>query len=152
MSEKAPLVLGGTVPNEEAIFGFREERDACDDMSGAAEMSSLCMNCHEDGRTRMLLTKIPYFREVIIMAFECEECGYANSEVTFGGSICEKGCRITLHVTSINDCNRQIIKSDTATISIPSLSFEIPPATQRGCINTIEVRKFLEIHFRILSF
>ena len=29
------------------------------------EMESLCMNCMEEGKTTMLLTKIPFFREVI---------------------------------------------------------------------------------------
>ena len=32
----------------------------------------------------------------------------------------------------------QVVKSDSATASIPELEFEIPAATQRGCITTVE--------------
>ena len=35
------------------------------------------------------------------------------------------------------DC-QQVVKSDSATVSIPELEFEIPAATQRGCITTVE--------------
>lgn len=38
-------------------------------------IESLCMECHEQGETRMLLTVIPYFREVIVVSFRCEHCG-----------------------------------------------------------------------------
>jgi zinc finger protein len=34
--------------------------------------------------------------------------------------------------------NRQVIKSDSASLFIPSLDFEIPPGTQRGTISTLE--------------
>lgn len=39
------------------------------------------------GQTRMLLTSIPYFREVIIMSFRCEHCGFENNEIQSAGSI-----------------------------------------------------------------
>jgi zinc finger protein len=45
------------------------------------EIESLCMNCHENGTTRLLLTKIPHFKEVVIMAFECPHCLYKNNEI-----------------------------------------------------------------------
>jgi zinc finger protein len=32
-------------------------------------IESLCMNCHENGTTTLLLTKIPYFKEIVLMAF-----------------------------------------------------------------------------------
>jgi zinc finger protein len=31
-----------------------------------------------------------------------------------------------------------VVKSDAASVSIPELEFEIPAATQRGCITTVE--------------
>ena len=34
--------------------------------------------------------------------------------------------------------SRQIVKSDSATIRIPELDFEIPAATQKGTISTVE--------------
>lgn len=42
---------------------------------------SLCMACGESGLTRMIMTKIPFFREVIVSSFECDSCGWANNEV-----------------------------------------------------------------------
>ncbi|KAG8047503.1 hypothetical protein GUJ93_ZPchr0008g12870, partial [Zizania palustris] len=34
--------------------------------------------------------------------------------------------------------NRQVVKSDSATIKIPELDFEIPPEAQRGSLSTVE--------------
>jgi zinc finger protein len=34
--------------------------------------------------------------------------------------------------------NRLLVKADSASISIPSLEFEIPSGTQKGAINTVE--------------
>eukprot|EP00814_Leptocylindrus_danicus_P016629 CAMPEP_0116012476 /NCGR_PEP_ID=MMETSP0321-20121206/5148_1 /TAXON_ID=163516 /ORGANISM="Leptocylindrus danicus var. danicus, Strain B650" /LENGTH=659 /DNA_ID=CAMNT_0003481831 /DNA_START=22 /DNA_END=2001 /DNA_ORIENTATION=- len=98
-----------------------------------------CPACHGGKAiTRMLPTKVPLFRELIIMALECEECNFRNSEITFGGEIQEKGVKFSLKVTSALDLNRQLVKSDSATLLIPSLELEIPPGTQKGTISTIE--------------
>lgn len=32
----------------------------------------------------------------------------------------------------------QVVKSDSATVTVPELEFEIPAATQRGTITTVE--------------
>lgn len=111
---------------------------ADDDVPEVTCIESLCMNCREDGMTKLLLTKIPYFREVILMSFECEHCCFKNSEVQFGGKVQEQGAKITLTVTDREDLNRQIIKADTGSLYFKELDFEIPPKTQRGTINTIE--------------
>jgi len=44
-------------------------------------IDSLCMNCEEQGVTRLFLTRIPFFKEVVLMSFECPHCGYRNSEI-----------------------------------------------------------------------
>jgi zinc finger protein len=108
------------------------------DWNGVDIMPSLCMNCNATGETRMMLHKIPYFRELIIASFFCEECGERNNEVTFGGEIQLQGCLYELKVTSEKDLDRQLIKSDSASVRIPELDFEIPAMTQRGAISTIE--------------
>uniref|UniRef100_A0AAV1UJR3 Zinc finger ZPR1-type domain-containing protein n=1 Tax=Peronospora matthiolae TaxID=2874970 RepID=A0AAV1UJR3_9STRA len=149
MSEKAPQVLGGTRPNVDERFHLnnvdgRETRpsiftlQAEDDVPEVTTMESLCMNCHEDGTTKLLLTMIPYFREVILMSFECDHCGMKNSEVQFGGKVQEQGAKIELELTEQEDLNRQLIKADAGSIYFPSLDFEIPRETQRGSINTVE--------------
>jgi zinc finger protein len=65
-----------------------------------SEIESLCMNCHENGITRILLTKIPFFKEIILMAFSCPECGYKNSEVQPGQCLANQGIRIEVSVTT----------------------------------------------------
>ena len=67
-----------------------------------------------------------------------QDCAYSNSEVSFGGEIQEKGSSHQLLLATCDDLDRQIIKSDSATITIPSIQLEIPPYTQKGTITTIE--------------
>eukprot|EP01017_Pseudomicrothorax_dubius_P011168 TRINITY_DN14129_c0_g1_i1.p1 TRINITY_DN14129_c0_g1~~TRINITY_DN14129_c0_g1_i1.p1 ORF type:complete len:450 (+),score=123.51 TRINITY_DN14129_c0_g1_i1:138-1487(+) len=99
-------------------------------------MESLCVNCEEQGKTTMLLTKIPFFKEVIVVSFRCEECGYRNSEVTFGGKIAPNGLHIEFEVRSTDDYRREIVKSEFATVSIPEVGLEIPKG--KGQISTVE--------------
>lgn len=99
-------------------------------------ISSLCMNCYEQGETRLLLTVIPFFREVILSSFECDHCGYKTTEAQPGGSVQEKGCRWTFVVTTVEDMNRQLVKSNSATVSFKELDFEIPAKV--GKLTTIE--------------
>lgn len=104
----------------------------------ATKIESLCINCQENGTTQILLTKIPFFKEVVLMSFECEHCGYKNNEIQPGGQIEEKGIRITLNVKLPADLNRQVCKSDYTSIKIPELDFEIPALSQKGEITTVE--------------
>lgn len=64
------------------------------------EIESFCVACEKNGTTRILLTKIPFFKEVIIMAFECHHCGNKNSEVQSGGAISDQGIHFELKVCS----------------------------------------------------
>eukprot|EP00607_Mallomonas_marina_P008812 CAMPEP_0182417476 /NCGR_PEP_ID=MMETSP1167-20130531/1966_1 /TAXON_ID=2988 /ORGANISM="Mallomonas Sp, Strain CCMP3275" /LENGTH=289 /DNA_ID=CAMNT_0024591091 /DNA_START=310 /DNA_END=1175 /DNA_ORIENTATION=+ len=148
MTDKDDMLdLNGASETENKKDNQNENPD--DDFTGADIMESMCMSCGENGTTRLLLHKIPLFRELIIASFKCEECGYQNNEVTFGGSIQPKGCRYELEVTVSEDLNRQLIKSDSSSIRVPEIDFEIPPGTQRGAISTIE--GFLSTASRSLS-
>ena len=151
MSAKAPKVLGGTTDNTGERFHVgREEEEveqqvnlmpdlSAESIQEVTEIQSLCMNCHsEHGMTRLLLTQIPFFREVILMSFSCDECGFRNSEVQFGGTIQPKGRSMRVTIETPEDLNRQIIKADTASLVVVELDFEIPAKTQRGTINTVE--------------
>ncbi|CAK7895662.1 hypothetical protein CAAN1_05S04654 [[Candida] anglica] len=100
------------------------------------EIESLCMNCHENGTTRMLLTKIPFFREIIIMSFECPHCGFKNSEIQPAAQIAEKGSRYILKIEDKKDFNRQVVKSESATCRFNELDIEIPP--KRGQLTNVE--------------
>ena len=100
------------------------------------EIESLCMECGKQGITRLLPTYIPFFREVIVMSFSCPHCGNRNSEVQSAGEIQPKGCTYTIHITTKKEMNRQIIKSEFCTLSVPELQLQIP--ARRGQITTVE--------------
>ncbi|KAB0804167.1 hypothetical protein PPYR_01137 [Photinus pyralis] len=123
MSEKRPI--------------FRD-LNADDPEPETTEIESLCMNCQANGTTRLLLTKIPFYKEIVLMSFSCDECGYANNEIQPGGQLPDKGIQITLNVQTGRDLNRQVVKSDFASVKIVELEFEIPSKSHRGEVTTIE--------------
>ena len=90
---------------------------------------SLCMECKKNGETRFMYTKIPMFKEIILSSFNCEDCGFRNNEVQFGGKLGDLGCKYKLAVIDDDGLNRSVVKSEFATIRIPELDFEIPPQT-----------------------
>lgn len=90
------------------------------------------------GTTRLLLTKIPFYKEIILMSFNCEHCGFENNEIKPGGEIEAKGCKITLRLSTQNDLNRRIVKSDYTSVRFVELDFEIPAQSQKGEVTTIE--------------
>lgn len=100
------------------------------------EIESLCMNCHEDGTTRLLLTKIPFFREIVIMSFDCPHCGFKNSEIQPAGEIQQRGVKYTFRADEQDDLSPQIVKSDTATVRIEDIDLEIPAG--RGQLTNVE--------------
>ncbi|GJS77844.1 zinc finger protein ZPR1-like protein isoform X1 [Tanacetum coccineum] len=71
---------------------------------------STCGACAVRCETRMFVTKIPYFQEVIVMASTCDACGYKNSELKAGGAIPAKGKKMTLSVRNVEDLSRDVIK------------------------------------------
>uniref|UniRef100_A0A7S4EAK0 Zinc finger ZPR1-type domain-containing protein n=1 Tax=Pelagomonas calceolata TaxID=35677 RepID=A0A7S4EAK0_9STRA len=99
---------------------------------------SLCMACGGSGETRIMLTKIPLFREVLLSSFACPHCGERNTEVQFGGETQPKGCRMAVTCSSREDLDRQVVKSESCKVLVPDLELEIPAATQRGVVTTVE--------------
>ncbi|NXH95552.1 ZPR1 protein, partial [Pachycephala philippinensis] len=90
------------------------------------------------GVTRLLLTRIPFFKEIIVSSFSCDSCSWSNTEIQSAGRIQEQGVRYTLAVTSRQDMNREVVKTDCASARIPELDFEIPAFSQKGVLTTIE--------------
>ncbi|KAJ1965221.1 nucleolar zinc-finger protein [Dipsacomyces acuminosporus] len=111
----------------------------------ATEIESLCMRCHENGTTRLLLTRIPHFKSIIVMAFECQNCGWKNNEVQSGEAVQEKGHRYECRCTTKADLNRQIVRNSTASVSIAECEFTAPPATTSS-LTTVEgiISRFIE--------
>lgn len=100
------------------------------------EIESLCMNCHEQGITKLLLTKIPFFREIVLMSFDCPHCGFHNSEVQPAGEIQQQGHKYTFRVETQEDLQRQIVKSDTCVFRLEDIDLEIPAG--RGQLTNVE--------------
>uniref|UniRef100_A0A8C5RBQ4 Zinc finger protein ZPR1 n=1 Tax=Leptobrachium leishanense TaxID=445787 RepID=A0A8C5RBQ4_9ANUR len=119
----------------ETVF---REISADDEEQQPTEIESLCMNCYKNGLTRILLTKVPFFKEIIVSSFTCEECAWTNTEVQSAGRIQEQGVRYMFIVKNKRDVNREVVKTDYATTRIPELDFEIPACSQKGALTTIE--------------
>ncbi|KAK4227554.1 ZPR1 zinc-finger domain-containing protein [Podospora fimiseda] len=100
------------------------------------EIESLCMNCEENGTTRLFLTKIPFFREIIIMSFDCPHCGFHNNEIQPAGTFQLKGAYYELRLTAMPDFERQVVKSDTATVKFIELDVEVPAG--KGQLTNVE--------------
>ncbi len=81
---------------------------------------------------------IPYFRDVIIMAFNCSFCGAKSSEIKSGGKISEKGMKIIFKPQNEHDLTRDLFKSETAAISIPEFELELYHGCLGGVYTTVE--------------
>lgn len=151
-------INGQNGKKESASEGF--EPEAVDDATTdeepriVDEIESLCMNCHSNvsvshyyhfiastdtilkGITRLLLTRIPFFREIILMSFFCPHCSFKNSEIQSAGEIQQKGARYELRLTSAPDFARQVVKSDTCVVKFIELDIEVPAG--RGQLTNVE--------------
>jgi len=90
------------------------------------EIESVCMRCFEQGITRMMLTKIPFFKEVVISSFQCNSCGYKDSQIMDASEIQPNGVKYTFTVKQKNDLQRNLVKGTHCTVKIEELGFEIP--------------------------
>mmetsp|Transcript_16288 Transcript_16288/g.67452 ORF Transcript_16288/g.67452 Transcript_16288/m.67452 type:complete len:403 (-) Transcript_16288:2250-3458(-) len=118
-----------------------EKGTAEDNEVGEEEIMILretCPSCGAPGESRMKIQVIPFFKEVILMAFACDKCGYRSNEVKPGGQIADKGRKTILHVTNKEDLSRDILKSDTAIIDIPEIELMLEAGTLGSVFTTIE--------------
>lgn len=100
--------------------------------------NSMCVECGGTGVTHLLPTVIPYFKEIIVCSFRCNDCGWANTETMETSTVQPKGSRIAFTASVKGDLDRRIIKSKHATIELKELELTIPAMTQRGTMTTIE--------------
>jgi zinc finger protein len=97
-----------------------------------------CYCCSAPGETYMCICTIPFFKEIIIICFKCQHCGYKTTEIKGGGGISEKATRYTLKVTEPEDLNRDMFKSETSKIIIPELEFETDTGSMGSMYTTVE--------------
>ncbi|KAK4940858.1 nucleolar zinc-finger protein [Elasticomyces elasticus] len=96
--------------------------------TGVYEIESLCMNCRDDGMTRILPIKIPYFKDILLESFSCDHCGWKNNTVKSAGQIQEKGSKYTFKLDKLGDFQRQVVRSDTGIFRLEDIDLEMPPA------------------------
>jgi len=104
----------------------------------ALKFPTSCYCCNFPGEAYMCICTIPYFKEIIISCFKCQECGYKTSDVKGGGGISEKATKFTLVVKSKDDLNRDLFKSETSSIKIPEIDFETDTGSLGGMFTTVE--------------
>ena len=56
--------------------------------------------------TRLLLLRVPYFRDIILESFECPHCHFKDNSVKSAGQIQERGAKYTLKVENEQDLAR----------------------------------------------
>lgn len=59
--------------DEEGVGFMRQE---------AVRLPENCPGCSAPGESLTCIADIPHFKEVMIMAFECDDCGFKSSEVS----------------------------------------------------------------------
>ncbi|KAK1860956.1 hypothetical protein I4F81_003542 [Pyropia yezoensis] len=147
MAPSLSTAAGDSAPTERESAGEHAPPAAADTIfpslstaagdSAPTEIESLCMNCHKQGTTRLLLTSIPFYKDVVLMSFSCPHCHFRSSEVQPGGSIAPKGISLTLTASQASDLQRSVLLSDAATVSVAELELTVPPAS-RGRLTTVE--------------
>lgn len=53
---------------------------------------------------------VPHFKQVVIMATNCEYCGHRSNEVKSGAGVSALGTKVTLKLTQLSDLSRDILK------------------------------------------
>ncbi|CDQ58347.1 unnamed protein product [Oncorhynchus mykiss] len=132
-------------PQQDAQLGIKaedEEEKPSNDIdymrNEVLTFNTNCPECNAPASTNMKLVQIPHFKEVIIMATNCDDCGHRTNEVKSGGATEELGTKITLHLTDVSDMSRDLLKSETCSILIPELEFELGMAAVGGKFTTLE--------------
>lgn len=97
-----------------------------------------CPVCQTEGSAEFISKneKIPYFGEIMESTIICTKCGYKHSDV-----ICleqKDPIRYSLKINKDN-INARVIKSQSATISIPELGLKVEPGSKsQGYVSNIE--------------
>lgn len=120
---------------------FSKSIDEQENNNGRGEVSKFecpCYCCDQTGLVQMCFSSIPYFKEIIIIAFVCDHCGYRNSEIKEGGGMSDKAKKITIRVEKPDDLNRDVFKSNTCVLTIKELDFSMEPGTLGSHYTTIE--------------
>ena len=110
-----------TAANMDFTKPIDDEANTGDVKKELMRFPSPCPGCFNPGEVRMCVATIPFFKEIIIMAYNCETCGHKSTEIKQGGGISEKASKITFNVQCMADISRDVFKSDTCMVIIPEI-------------------------------
>lgn len=85
-----------------------------------------------------MLTRIPYYKELIISSFECPHCDYKNNQLDPAIEIKPQGVRLSLKIKNKEDLDRYVVTTNFTSVQIAELNFEIPPLSQKSQVTTVE--------------
>ena len=91
----------------------------------------------------MCSTDVPHFKEVILMSFACDECGWKNVEVKGGGAVPPFGTISELRFvpgtkSSSQDMIRDVIKGDSASVELVEIDVLVQQGSLGGLYTTVE--------------
>lgn len=72
------------------------------------------------------------------MSINCSLCGFRNNEVKSVAGIADYGKRFTLLIADEEDMSRDLLKSDSARVSLPELELDTMSGTLGGRFTTVE--------------
>lgn len=72
------------------------------------------------------------------MSFLCNFCGTKSTEVKAGGEMSKQGKCMTMKINGDEDLKRDLFKSETCSLRIPDIDFEIDYGTLGGVYTTVE--------------
>ncbi|ORM39757.1 Zinc finger protein ZPR1 [Babesia sp. Xinjiang] len=130
--------MGNTTDLQDSKMESKTARVEFVETDDTAVVESACLFCGKTGTTRIMLTKIPHFRDIIVISFECPTCGYRNNELQHAAPLQDYGVKITAKVSKTDRLNKQMVISGSATCRIEELDFEMKPLAERGSVTTIE--------------
>ncbi|PWO00859.1 zf-ZPR1-domain-containing protein [Tilletiopsis washingtonensis] len=155
-------VLGLAAPPKAPTTVERDEGGGFSKKQGETEFDNeevfafdgTCSSCSAPLQTLMKQVTIPYFKDIIIMSTNCDACGYRDNEVKSGSAISAQGRKLTLRVEDASDLSRDLLKSESAGLSIPEIDLHLNPGTLGGRFTTLEgllQQVYDELSTRLLS-
>lgn len=125
--------------SNEKLKPIKEDAWPLEELQGEVlQFATNCSNCGSPCKTYMKMTTIPHFKDVVIMATNCERCGCRTNEVKSGGGIEEMGVKFEIVIESKDDFSRDVLKSETCSLSIREMDVEVGPYALGGRFTTIE--------------
>ncbi len=102
------------------------------------EATTKCMNCGElSFKVSMYVYRAPIVGDVLLECGRCDSCGFGRSNVSVLNYGNPKTIRV--RIESVNDLRAIVVKSATASLSIPELGIEVTPGPAAyGYITTVE--------------